>query len=95
MVTDFDSKISIASDVLIRQVGDESVLLDLKAERYLGLDESGTRIWQVLLESDSVKAAYDTLLQEFDVDAEQLRNDLGAFVQELADLGLVQVGATA
>ena len=46
MVIPFDSKRFISPDVMVRQVGGESVLLDLKTERYLGLDEVATRMWQ-------------------------------------------------
>lgn len=89
MVTQFDSKISISPDVMIRQVGGESVVLDLKTERYLGLDEVATRMWQVLTSADSIEAAHQSLLAEFDVQGEQLRRDLDEFVQELLQLGLI------
>ena len=75
---------------MVRLVGDEAVLLDLKTERYLGLDNVSARIWQVLTEGGSVQSAYETLLAEFDVDPERLRTDLEEFVQELLQLGLVE-----
>jgi hypothetical protein len=78
---------------MIRQVGDEAVLLDLKTERYLGLDAVSNRIWQVLTAGGTVQAAYDTLLAEFDVDPERLRKDLEEFVQQLLQFGLVEQGA--
>lgn len=75
---------------MIRQIGDESVLLDMKSERYVGLDGVSTRIWQVLTGGGSVQAAYDALLAEFDVEPDRLRNDLEEFVQELLQYGLVE-----
>lgn len=78
---------------MIRQVGDEAVLLDLKTERYLGLDAVSNRIWQVLTAGGTVQAAYDTLLAEFEVDPERLRKDLEEFVQQLLQFGLVEQGA--
>jgi hypothetical protein len=75
---------------MIRQVGDEAVLLDLKTERYVGLDGVSARIWQVLTAGGTVQAAYDTLLNEFDVEPERLRTDLEEFVQELLQFGLVE-----
>lgn len=92
MVTDFESKVSISPDVMIRHVGGESVVLDLKTERYLGLDEIGTRMWQVLAAADSIEVAYRTLLDEFDVETERLRSDLDEFLRELIQLGLVTLG---
>jgi hypothetical protein len=75
---------------MVRQVGNEAVLLDLKTERYLGLDGVSSRIWQVLTAGGTLQAAYDTLLAEFDVDPERLRADLQEFTQELLQLGLVE-----
>lgn len=88
-MTQFDSRVSVSPDVMVRRVGAESVLLDLKTERYLGLDEIGSDMWQSLTESESVEAAYQSLLRKFDVEGEELKRDLDEFVQELLSLGLV------
>jgi len=90
MAIAFDSTISISPDVMVRKVGEESVLLDLKTERYLGLDDVSARFWDLLTSGESIQSAYDTLLAEFEVDPERLRNDLDDFVQELRQLGLVE-----
>jgi hypothetical protein len=65
-------------------------LLDLKTERYLGLDDVSARFWDLLTSGGSIQSAYDTLLAEFEVDPERLRNDLDDFIQELRQLGLVE-----
>ena len=75
---------------MVRKVGEESVLLDLKTERYLGLDDVSARLWDLLTSGGSIQSAYETLLNEFEVDPERLRNDLDDFVQELTELGLVE-----
>jgi len=85
-------RISIAPDVLHRQVGDEAVLLNLKTELYFGLDQVGARMWDVLNEAFSIQAAYETLLQEYDVPPGQLREDLDELLEGLVALGLVQLG---
>lgn len=75
---------------MVRKVGEESVLLDLKTERYLGLDDVSARFWDLLTSGGSIQSAYETLLAEFEVDPERLRNDLDDFVQELVQFGLVE-----
>jgi hypothetical protein len=90
MALAFDSIISISPDVMVRKVGEESVLLDLKTERYLGLDDVSARFWDLLTGGGSIQSAYEMLLAEFEVDPERLRNDLDDFVQELIQSGLVQ-----
>jgi hypothetical protein len=86
----FSSHLSVSADVMVRQVGDEAVLLNLKTEKYLGLDGISNRIWQVLTTGATVQTAYDTLLSEFEVDPERLRKDLEEFVRELLEFGLVE-----
>src|SRR5882724_2603885 len=83
MTHSFSSRVTVAPDVLFRIVGDEAVLLNLKTELYLGLDPVGTRMWTVLTTAPSIKDAYETLLQEYDVDAEKLRSDLADFLGKL------------
>ena len=86
----FSSNLSPSTDVIVRSVGDEAVLLDLKTERYIGLDAVSARIWQVLMGGGSLQSAFETLLSEFEVEPERLRADLEEFVQELIQLGLVE-----
>jgi hypothetical protein len=92
MAISFQSRISAPSDVLVSEVGGESVLLNLKSERYFGLDEIGTRMWKALTSSDSIQTAYEALLAEYDVDEARLRQDMEELIGKLAEQGLVDVG---
>lgn len=89
----FEGKVTIPDGVLVRELAGESVLLNLNTESYFGLDEVGTRMWTALSESPSVAHAFDTLMAEYEVEPEQLRVDLAAYVQQLVDLGLLRVNA--
>lgn len=91
MSISFSDRVNIPDDVLISNLQDESVILNLDSERYYGLDSVGTRILSVLATSDSIEVAYNTLVQEYDVDGQVLRQDLLALVEDLVDKGLVQV----
>lgn len=77
-------------DVLISNLQQESVILNLDSERYYGLDDVGTRFLSVLNTSDSIEAAYNTLVEEYDVDEEVLRKDLLTLVENLIEQGIVQ-----
>jgi hypothetical protein len=85
------SRIRVPPDVLVSDVGGESVFLNLKTESYFGLDDVGTRMWKVLTENGTVESAYQELLTEYDIDEAQLSNDLNELVQKLVDNGLVEV----
>jgi hypothetical protein len=92
MTIPFSDRIRIAPDVLFRVVADEAVLVNLNTEVYLGLNEIGTRMWDVLNSAGSVECAFETLLREYEVEPAQLRADLAAFVDELLAQKLVEIG---
>jgi hypothetical protein len=87
----FTQRVSIPENIMFRELEGESVILDLDSESYFGLDLVGTRIWQLLVDGDSIQAAYDLLLEEFDVDAATLRADLEELLDELATKGLIEI----
>ena len=91
MSISFSDRVKIPDDVLISKLQEESVILNLDSERYYGLDDVGTRILAVLTTSESIEAAYQTLLKEYDVDPQVLRQDLVELVQNLIDQGLIQI----
>ncbi len=84
-------RVVAAEGVLVRQLENESVLLNLDSESYFGLDEIGTRMWGVLTDSPSVEAAVEKLVAEFDVEPGQLRADLSELIQKLEEAGLIRV----
>ena len=83
--------VKISPDVLAQEVSDETVLLDLRSENYFGLDDVGTRFWQLLQDDNELETVFDVLLQEYDVDPEQLQSDLDNLLSELERTGLIQI----
>jgi len=80
---------SIPKDVMVRDVAGETVLLNLSTGTYFGLDQVGTRMWNVLQEAGSIQKAYDILFSEYEVDPETLLKDLKKLVEELVGHGLL------
>jgi predicted transcriptional regulator len=91
MTVSFKAKISVPGQVLVRTFQDESVLLNLASECYHGLDDMGTSMWQTLIQSENIQAAYEKLLSEYDVDEVTLQKDLEMFIERLVERGLVEV----
>ena len=89
----FENRLITSHEVLLSGVQGESVLLNLASERYFGLDEIGTRMLTALTSSPSIQAAYETLLSEFEVDAEVLRRDLIILMDKLIAQGLVEIAS--
>ncbi len=85
-------RVQPSPQVLLQQTGSEAIVLDLASEHYFGLNEVGTRLWQLLALNPDLGAAHRTLLGEYDVPAERLEQDLIALVGQLTDAGLVTLG---
>ena len=87
----FTERATAPAHVLVRFLDQESVLLNLETEQYFGLDETGTRMWQLVTVSPNIDAAYEELLAEFDVEPELLRSNLTELLGQLVENGLLQV----
>ena len=88
---DFSQRVTVPDFVMFRQLSGESILLNLNNEQYFGLDDVGTRMWLSLTQSGSIEEAYQSLLGEYEVDAQELRRDLIELVQNLSTQGLVEI----
>jgi hypothetical protein len=82
-------KVVIPTQVMARQVGDETVILDLASGTYFGLDPVGARIWQLLGEGKTLAEICQMMLEEYEVEREQLETDVLRLTGELLERGLV------
>jgi len=87
----FANRAETLPHVLVRFLDKESVLLNLETERYYGLDETGTRMWQVLTSAPSIETAFRELQDEFDVEPGLLRLHLSELLARLVDNGLLHI----
>ena len=87
-----NDKIAVSTDVVAREVGEETMLLNLASGTYFGLDPVGGRFWQLHEEGKSATEARDALLQQYDVAPEELDRDLEKLLADLAAHGLVSAG---
>ena len=84
-------KVTISKEVLSQEVDEESVLLDMKSESYFGLDEVGTRIWQLLKNGSDLQNVFEILLAEYEVGEDELKKDLQEHIAQLVDAGLISL----
>jgi len=82
-------RMRIPQEVLARQVGGETVMLDLAKSEYFGLDPVGARMWQLLAEGRTLAEVRDAIVEEYDVSREDAERDLLALVAELMAQGLL------
>lgn len=84
-------RVVLSPEAMFQEIGGEGVILDLASSTYFGLDEVGVRLWQLLQADPSLQAACDTLLSEYEVEPDQLEQDLIKLVAQLGEAGLAQV----
>lgn len=82
----------ISPQVVERQLGEQTVLLDLRAGRYFELDATGSRIWALLSEGRSRADLLATLAAEYDAAPAVLAADVDRLLAELLERGLVLRG---
>jgi hypothetical protein len=87
----FGNRAIVPVHVLVRQLDGECVLLNLESERYFGLDETGTRMLELVRTSSSIDAAYEKLLEEFEVEPPLLLEHLNELLNRLVENGLLQL----
>ena len=76
-------------DVVWRRVGDEAVIVNLKTNRIYSLNHTGARLWELISGGHDREAAEATLIEEFDVEDGELRSEVAAVLDELANEGLI------
>jgi hypothetical protein len=80
-----------ASGHLDATVHDEVVLLHATEGTYFGLNNTGTRIWDLIRVASSLHDIADVLSREYDVEREQAARDVSNIIGELLQCGLAEV----
>ena len=86
-------KVTIPAQVMAREVGDETVILDLANGTYYGLDKVGARIWQLMAEGQTLMQVCEAMLAEYEVTREEIERDVLALAQTLMERKLVSAEA--
>jgi len=90
----FSARARVPDGILFRELEGESVILSLDSETYFGLDEVGTRTWELLRAGPTIQAAFEKLCAEYDVAPAQLRRDLEELLDQLIGHKLIEVDAS-
>lgn len=90
-----ESVVVAVAEQVSSELAGETVILSLRDSTYYGLNEVGTRVWELVQTPMRVGAIRDLLLEEYEVEPAQCEADLLALLQELADRDLVTVRRSA
>ena len=72
-----------------RLIAGEAVILSLDTKVLRGLNDVGSRVWDLIDGQRTVDDIVDVIVEEFDVPRAQAAVDVDAFTHELLDKGLV------
>jgi hypothetical protein len=86
-------RVQRSQQLLECRAGEEQLILNLRTEQYFGLNEQGAVIWRMTESPVEVQAVVEALLSEFEVGAEDCEKDLEEFVEEMIELGLLEIAA--
>jgi hypothetical protein len=79
-------------DVVWRRVGDKVVVVNLKTNLIYALNSTGARLWELISAGHDRAAVEAALIEEFDVDERELRREVAAGLEQLAQAGLIIEG---
>ena len=80
---------TVPAHVTAREMGEETIVLNLRSGAYHGLDPVGARFFAVLRDGVTLEQAADTLAREYGEAVERIRSDLWTFCGSLRDAGLI------
>ena len=86
-----ESALRIPANVSFSVVGEDAFLLNTQTNKYYGLSKVGARLWQLLGTGRTVREAHQTLLSEYTVETDQLKEDLLELLENMRKNGLVEI----
>ena len=85
------SAVVATSDQVSSDLAGEAVILSLSSGVYYGLNEAGASIWNLIQQPKTIKEIHEALLQYYDVEASQCKQDILTLLTELSEVGLIKV----
>lgn len=89
-----DSVVLQVEKIVSSDMDGETVMMSIENGKYYGMNEIGSRIWEIIEKPVSVSGLCDRLMDEFEVDREKCRDDVIGFLRELSEDGLIVVEQT-
>ena len=77
------------AEALVATLSDGAVLLNLQTKRYYSLNETGTRIWEMVQQTADEESIVATLLREYEVEEQMARAEVRRILDELIEAQLI------
>lgn len=86
-----DGLVTVPSDVILQELGDEIVVANLNTGVYFALNEVAARTWALLRDAPTLDAVVSSLLEEYEIDESTLKADLQGLLEQFEQHGLMQL----
>jgi len=98
-VSTVEKQLSIQADTVIVQAGGlitadldgEKAMMSVEKGKYYGLDDPGSRIWELIATPVTVKEVIEALLKEYTVEEDTCLRDVSIFLSKLTSEGLISI----
>jgi hypothetical protein len=80
----------VPDHIHFRNLHGEIVLLDIRTNAYLGLNNTGAVIWEAIVDGGTATEAADRLVARFDITPKEARSDAEALINLLLTKGLLE-----
>jgi hypothetical protein len=77
-------------DIVATEAGGELLMMDINSDKYYGLNEVASFIWERLAEPHSVSAVCDAIHEAFDVDKTICSQHALMFIEDMIKDGLAE-----
>ena len=86
---DLSTNLTRSEKIVFTHLDDTIVMMDVEEGHYYELDPIATRIWELIEEGSTVGAICDALVEQYEVDPQECRQDTLEFLERAAERGLV------
>jgi hypothetical protein len=86
-----NSKIQRNPKMVTSNLDGEIVMMSVENGEYYGLDETGTRIWELLEKTITVDELINSLINEFEIDRETCKHDTMEFLEDMISKNLILI----
>mgnify|MGYP002546897414 CR=1 FL=1 len=79
----------ISDQLIIRNIDQQTMIINLKNGKVTVLDEIGTLFWNSIVNNTSFAEFIITMQNRYDVEESVLKNDYIVFIEKLKDAGII------
>lgn len=91
----FDQIVVQAPGCIVSDMDGEKVMMSVESGKYYSLGQTGGRVWEMVAAPTAVKEIVEALLFEYDVEPEVCKEQVLAFLQQLAKERLILIETAA